>query len=161
MRRVRASGAVAGFCLGLVPHPHPASCELSEPETGTVTAGIDGETLKLADGRRCRRSAPAATTPGPCRGFERCADATRRWQRGRAPLRRDENRPPRFALAQVFVVDGEKRLWLQQELVGEGFARLFLPRQSSLREGAVGKRGRGAREATRRVEVSRLSRRER
>ena len=49
-----APSALAAWCLGLVLLiPPAAACELSEPETGTVAAVIDGETLKLSDGRSC------------------------------------------------------------------------------------------------------------
>ena len=42
-------------------------------------------------------------------------------------LRYGGNRTDRhgYALAQVFVVDGASRIWLQKEMVGEGLSRIY------------------------------------
>jgi endonuclease YncB( thermonuclease family) len=118
---VREPSALAGFCLGLVLHPLPAAaCELSQPETGTVAAVIDGETLKLADGRTVRLI--GAKAPMPPFGFrgddpwpmvEEAKDALTRLAAGKeVELRYGGTKTDRhgYALAQVFVVDGDKRL---------------------------------------------------
>ena len=52
--RVHSRASVAGEC---------AACDLSEPEKGTVAAVIDGETLKLADGRIVRLIGAKAPMP--------------------------------------------------------------------------------------------------
>jgi endonuclease YncB( thermonuclease family) len=110
-------------------------CDLSEPETGTVAAIIDGETLKLADGRTVRLI--GAKAPMPPLGFrgedpwplvEEAKEALTRLAAGKeVELRYGGTRTDRhgYALAHVFVVDGVSRLWLQQEMVKAGLARVY------------------------------------
>ncbi len=111
------------------------ACALSEPETGAVAAVIDGETLRLADGRTVRLI--GAKAPMPPLGFrgddpwpmvEEAKNELTQLAAGKeVELRYGGTKTDRhgYALAQVFVVDGEKRIWLQQEMVGEGFARVY------------------------------------
>jgi endonuclease YncB( thermonuclease family) len=127
------------------------ACELSEPESGTVASIIDGETLKLADGRVVRLI--GAKAPMPPLGFrgedpwplvEEAKEALTRLAGGKQiELRYGGNRTDRhgYALALVFVVDGASRIWLQKG-DGGGGARphLFLPRQPRLRERTSGER---------------------
>jgi micrococcal nuclease len=112
-----------------------AACDLSTPETGTVAAVIDGETLKLTDGRIVRLI--GAKAPAPPLGWrgeepwplvEESKEALSRLASGAAvELRYGGSRTDRhgYALAQVYVVSGATRLWLQQELVGQGLARVY------------------------------------
>jgi len=126
----------AGLWLGLVGQSLPAmACDLSEPETGTVVAVIDGETLTLADGRTVRLI--GAKAPMPPLGFrgddpwplvEEANNALSRLAQGKdVELRYGGTRTDRhgYALAQVFVVDGGTRLWLQQEMIAKGLARVY------------------------------------
>ena len=131
MRRLAILWLVS--CAGVLAGSFPLSatgCDLSEPETGTVAAIIDGETLKLADGRIVRLI--GAKAPMPPLGFrgedpwplvEEAKEALSRLAAGKeVELRYGGTRTDRhgYALAQVFVVDGASRLWLQQEMVGQG-----------------------------------------
>jgi endonuclease YncB( thermonuclease family) len=55
MRHVGTPTLLATLIAGLVLASIPAmACDLSQPETGKVASIIDGETLKLADGRTVR-----------------------------------------------------------------------------------------------------------
>ena len=101
--------AFAAWCVGLVLLSASAmACELSEPEIGTVASIIDGETLKLVDGRVVRLI--GAKAPMPPLGFrgedpwplvEEAKEARTRLAGGkqkadRASLWRGQNRPPRL-----------------------------------------------------------------
>lgn len=96
---------------------------------------IDGETLELADGKRVRLvGAKAPAAPLGWRGedpwpfVEEAREALTAVASGaRVELRYGGERSDRYghALAQVFAVDGEKRVWLQQALVGQGLARVY------------------------------------
>jgi micrococcal nuclease len=111
------------------------ACELSAPEIGTVAAVIDGETLTLSDGRVVRLiGAKAPAAPLGWRGedpwplVEEAKEALSKLASGaEVELRFGGGRSDRHghALAQVFVVSGEKRLWLQDELVAKGLARVY------------------------------------
>jgi endonuclease YncB( thermonuclease family) len=128
--------ALSAWCFAILLHPHPAAaCDLSDPETGTVAAVIDGETLKLADGRIVRLI--GAKAPMPPLGFrgddpwpmvEEAKAALTRLAAGQdVELRYGGTKTDRhgYALAQVFIVDGKKMIWLQQEMVAEGLARVY------------------------------------
>ena len=136
MRRLAILWLVS--CAGVLSGSFPLSamgCDLSEPETGTVAAIIDGETLKLADGRTVRLI--GAKAPMPPLGFrgedpwplvEEAKEALTRLAAGKeVELRYGGTRTDRhgYALAHVFVVDGASRLWLQQEMVKAGLARVY------------------------------------
>jgi len=111
------------------------ACDLSPPETGTVAAVLDGETLRLTDGQTVRLI--GAKAPMPPLGWRRddpwplvdeAREALSALAMGRAvELRFGGRRLDRhgFLLAQVYVVEGESRLWLQQELVAQGLARVY------------------------------------
>jgi endonuclease YncB( thermonuclease family) len=110
-------------------------CQLSDAERGTVAAIIGGETLQLADGSVVRligAKAPSAPlgfngdTPWPM--VEEAKEALRRLASGaEVELHFGGRREDRHGhlLAQIFVVKGDQRLWLQQELVAQGFARVY------------------------------------
>jgi endonuclease YncB( thermonuclease family) len=129
---------LAALALALLLHgsarAEPA-CELSEPEAGTVAAIIDGETLKLEDGRTVRLIGAKAPQPplgwrgdDPWPFVEETREALAKLAGGaRVELRYGETRSDRYghALAQVFVVKGEHRLWLQEALVARGLARVY------------------------------------
>ncbi|MGE5260312.1 MAG: thermonuclease family protein [Actinomycetota bacterium] len=136
MGSVRAASALLAWCPGLVLHLLPATaCDLSEPDTRTVAAVIDGETLKLADGRTVRLI--GAKAPMPPLGFrgddpwpmvEEAKDALTRLAASKeVELRYGGTKTDRhgYLLGQVFVVDGAKRHWLQQEMIGAGLARVY------------------------------------
>ena len=100
-----------------------------------VASVFDGETLKLADGRTVkligakapiRRSAGEARTRG--RLVKEAKMALEALAAGKAiELRFGGSRTDRhgYLLAQVFVRHGRRQLWLQEELVGKGFARVY------------------------------------
>ncbi|MEX1060852.1 MAG: thermonuclease family protein, partial [Methyloceanibacter sp.] len=115
--------------------PANATCDVSEPETGTVANVIDGETLQLTDGRTVRLvGAKAPMPPLGWRGedpwplVDEAKQALTRLASGREiELKFGGRRTDRHghALAQVFVVSGGTRLWLQEELVAQGLARVY------------------------------------
>ncbi len=112
-----------------------ASCVLSEPQRGTVAQIIDGETLALTDGTIVRLiGAKAPSPPLGWRGddpWPMVAEAKQALERLAAgaeiELRYGGRRVDRhgYALAQMFVAKGEARIWLQQELVAQGLARIY------------------------------------
>jgi endonuclease YncB( thermonuclease family) len=111
------------------------ACDLSQPETGTVAAVIDGETLQLAGGKTVRLiGAKAPMPPLGWRGedpwplVDEAKEALSALASGReVELRFGGARADRhgYLLAQVFVIEGESRLWLQQELLAKGLARVY------------------------------------
>lgn len=120
---------LASLCL-------PAqACDLSQPETGTVASVIDGETLKLSDGRVIRLIGAKAPTPplgwrgdDPWPFVDEAKDALARLAAGKeVELKFGGRRIDRHGhvLAQVFVGEDESRLWLQEELVAKGLARVY------------------------------------
>jgi micrococcal nuclease len=113
----------------------PPRPQLSEPETGRVAAILDGETLKLNDGRTVRLiGAKAPSPPLGWRGddpwplVEEAKQTLDTLAAGKAvELKYGGGRTDRYgrALAQVFVVSGKERVWLQEELVAKGLARVY------------------------------------
>jgi len=112
-----------------------AACDLSAPEKGTVAKINDGETLELTDGRVVRLMGAKAPAPPlgwrgetPWPKVEEAKQALARLAAGaEVELRFGGTRADRhgYALAQVFVVKGDTRVWLQQELVAQGLARVY------------------------------------
>lgn len=112
-----------------------AACDLSEPETGTVANVIDGETLRLTDGKIVRLiGAKAPMPPLGWRGddpwplVDEAKVALESLVSGKeVEFRFGGRRTDRHGhlLAQVFVVSGGTRLWLQEELVAKGLARVY------------------------------------
>jgi micrococcal nuclease len=85
MRRLAILWLVS--CAGVLSGSFPLSpmgCDLSEPETGTVAAIIDGETLTLADGRTVPLI--GAKAPVPPLGFR--GEDPRPWSRSKRLRRR-------------------------------------------------------------------------
>jgi micrococcal nuclease len=109
-------------------------CDLPPPESASVAAVLDGETLKLADGRIVKLiGSKAPDAPLGWRGedpwpfVEEAKAALEALAANRAiELRFGGSRTDRhgYLLAQVFVAAGDRRLWLQEELVGKGLARV-------------------------------------
>jgi endonuclease YncB( thermonuclease family) len=142
MVRGVARGVVsAGGALLAASIPIPAqACDLPPPETGTVetatvAAVLDGETLKLSDGKIVKLiGAKAPIAPLGWRGddpwpfVEEAKQALESLASNKAvELRFGGNRTDRhgYLLAQVYVVAGESRLWLQDALVASGLARVY------------------------------------
>ena len=134
------SAAIALACAAMawlaVPWSSPAqACDLPAPEMGKVATVLDGETLKLADGRIVRLiGAKAPMPPLGWRGedpwplVDKAKEAVESLALDRdIELRFGGSRLDRhgYLLAQVFVVSGASRLWLQDELVGRGLARVY------------------------------------
>lgn len=125
-----ATFAIFGF-LSASAH----ACELSEPQKGTVAEVKDGETLQLTDGTVVRLvNAKAPTAPIAARSdrpwpmVNEAKEALSKLASGaEVELRYGGTRTDRhgYALAQVYVVKGGERIWLQSELVGKGLARVY------------------------------------
>lgn len=112
-----------------------ATCDLSETETATVASVEDGETLKLTDGRAVRLiGAKAPMPPLGWRGDdpwplvdEATGALTRLASGAEVELRFGGRRSDRHdqLLAQVFLVVRGERIWLQEEMVARGLARVY------------------------------------
>src|SRR5262245_43059824 len=110
-------------------------CDLPPPESASVAAVRDGETLKLADGRILKLiGAKAPVAPLSWRGddpwpfVEEAKQALEALAANKTiELRFGGSRTDRhgYLLAQAFVVAGDSRVWLQEELVGRGLARVY------------------------------------
>jgi len=115
--------------------PPALACDLPAPETGTVFSVLDGETLKLSDGRTVKLIGAKAPMPplgwrgdDPWPFVDQAKEALVSLASNKTiELRFGGSRTDRHGhlLAQVFVVDGESRLWLQDELIGRGLARVY------------------------------------
>jgi micrococcal nuclease len=122
-------GAVL-FCAAPV-----LACDLPPGETATIASVIDGETLKLTDGRAVRLLGVKA--PSPPLGWkggepwpfvaEAKAGLGRLTSSATVDLRFDARREDRHGhiLAQVFLARDGKQHWLQRDLVAQGFARVY------------------------------------
>lgn len=112
-----------------------ADCTLTAPERGVVAEVKDGETLQLADGRTVRLIGAKAPAPPLAYRGDRpwpLVDAAKEAlvalaQGEEVELGFGGRRADRYgrALAQVYVVKGGERHWLQGELVGRGLARVY------------------------------------
>ena len=108
---------------------------LSAPERHTVAEVKDGETLVLANGTAVRLiGAKAPVAPLSQRADQpwpfaaEATEALRALAKGtEIELRYGGNRTDRHgrALAQVFVVKGDERVWLQGEMIAKGLARTY------------------------------------
>ena len=126
-----AAAALAAALLATEARP----CDLPPPESASVAAVLDGETLKLADGRIVKLiGAKAPVAPLGWRGddpwpfVEEAKAALEALAANKAiELRFGGSRTDRhgYLLAQVFVAAGDRRLWLQEELVEKGLARVY------------------------------------
>ena len=111
------------------------ACDLAPTETGTVASIIDGETLLLADGRTVRLVGAKAPMPplgwrgdDPWPFVDEAKEALAALAAGQlVELKLGDSRVDRhgYLLAQVIVVSGGSRLWLQQALVEKGLARVY------------------------------------
>lgn len=133
---VAPGSLLAALCLSFaLPSASALACELSEPQKGTVAEVKDGETLQLTDGTVVRLvNAKAPTAPIAARGdrpwpmVNEAKEALSKLASGaEVELRYGGTRTDRhgYALAQVYVVKGGERIWLQSELVGKGLARVY------------------------------------
>jgi len=115
--------------------PAVRACDLPASEAGTVASVIDGETLQLTDGRTVRLiGAKAPMPPLGWRGDDpwpfvddarealEALAANRQVELGLGGSRIDRHG---HLLAQVYVVSGDERLWLQQALIAKGLARVY------------------------------------
>ncbi|HUU65955.1 MAG TPA: thermonuclease family protein [Methyloceanibacter sp.] len=111
------------------------ACDLPAGETATVASVEDGETLELTDGRKVRLLGVKA--PAPPLGWkgenfwlfvaEAKAGLSGLLSGAEVELRFDERREDRYGhvLAQVTVLRGEDRVWLQDNLVARGLAQVY------------------------------------
>jgi len=125
--------AATGLSFSLLP-ASAFACELSEPQKGTVAEVKDGETLALTDGTVVRLVSAKSTAPIAARDdrpwpmVNEAKEALSKLASGaEVELRYGGTRTDRhgYALAQVYVVKGGERIWLQGELVGKGLARVY------------------------------------
>ena len=140
-RGVPSLGAV--LCVALFFSPilifesAAAACDLPPGEVVTIASVADGETVELNDGRTVRLAgikAPApplgSTGEAPWPFVKEAKERlTKRLPAGtKVELRFDERRQNRHGhtVAQLYVVQGETREWLQQALVAEGSARVYV-----------------------------------
>jgi endonuclease YncB( thermonuclease family) len=135
-RHVALGSLLAATCLSFaLPSASALACELSEPQKGTVAEVKDGETLQLTDGtvvRLVNAKAPiapiAAQGDRPWPMVNEAKEALSKLASGaEVELRYGGTRADRHghALAQVYVVKGGERIWLQGELVAKGLARVY------------------------------------
>ncbi len=111
------------------------ACDLPPGETATIASVIDGETLKLTDGRAVRLLGVKAPSPplgwkgdAPWPFVAEARAALERLTSGATvELRFDARREDRYGhiLAQVFLARDGKQHWLQRDLVAQGFARVY------------------------------------
>lgn len=126
-------GLAIGVALGA---PGGLACDLGSAEIATVAAVTDGETLQLSDGRMVRLGGVKA--PAPPLGWKGeepwpfVAEAKDRLVRAlsgaKVELRFDERQQDRHGrlVAQVYIIEGAGRVWLQEALVTEGLARVYI-----------------------------------
>jgi endonuclease YncB( thermonuclease family) len=129
---VRILLGVAGGVLWAAP---VLACDLPAGETATVASVQDGETLSLTDGRTVRLLGIKAPSPplgwkgeDPWPFVAEAKDALSKLTSGAVvELRFDERRSDRYShvLAQVYVVRGETKTWVQGALIAEGLARVY------------------------------------
>ena len=141
--------AAASLCSPFLQPPSLAICRRAE---GSVAEVRDGETLALIDGTLVRLiNAKAPAAPLAARSDRPWPFAAELASGAEIELRYGGAKADRHgrALAQVYVVKGGERLWLQGELVGKGLARVYsfprrlgrLTRSYQLVEGAVAEVG--------------------
>lgn len=128
-------------CLaaGILFSPTGQACDLPAGETASVASVVDGETLALTDGRKVRLLGIAAPAPpmdwtGGAWPFEvEAQEALAKIVGGagqpgkRIELRFDSRQQDRHGhvLAQVFMERDGAQIWLQEDLVSGGFARVY------------------------------------
>jgi endonuclease YncB( thermonuclease family) len=111
------------------------ACDVTASEVASVAGVIDGETLKLTDGRIVRLvGAKAPMPPLGWRGEDPWpfVEDAKRALKGLASGRQVElgfvgrrNDRHDHLLAQVFLDRGGERLWVQREMVARGLARVY------------------------------------
>jgi micrococcal nuclease len=136
---VKNAGRPAAFVLvGMIltgTGPAAGACNLTEPEAGTVATVIDGETFELSDGRSVRlMGAKAPLPPLGWRGEDpwpfvaEAKAALETLALGKVvELRFGGRRSDRHGhlLAHAFAIEAGERLWLQEEMVAKGLARVY------------------------------------
>lgn len=139
--------------------PDSLGCALEAGPERAVAAVMDGETIRLDDGKEVRLAgalAPRASDVGAARGSwpaeVQSTEALRALAHGRtvalAFSGRREDRHGRL-LAQVFVRENGQSTWLQGEMLQQGMARAFLGPDTGGCIDALLRQERGARLASR------------
>lgn len=133
---VRAAAAVGAFLLGASALGAKAPI-LSSGEIGIAARIHDGDTIYMDDGLKVRLSGMQAPKISLGRegfedwplGYEAKAALGRLIKNKRVQLYYGGERRDRYdrALAQVFLIDkeGERSLWVQEEMIRQGFARVY------------------------------------
>ena len=118
-------------------HAAQADCETRSTHTATVIRVVDGQTLRLDDGSEARLiGALAPETPLWWKGDKVWPPAG--WSRRalqqlagsqKVELRFADGEPQRDRhgrfLAQLYVLRGEERIWVQGHMIGEGYAQAY------------------------------------
>ena len=112
-----------------------AACSLSAPERASVATIKDGETLVLTDGRTVRLIGALAPAPPPGWRDDKPWPMVREAKAALASLAEGRDVELKFGgrredrhghlLAHAFVLHGEQRIWLQDALIAQGFARAY------------------------------------
>lgn len=125
---------VALAALALVSTPALADCDIRKQTKRAVVAVIDGETIKLDDGREVRLTGILSPRPPPglaagaswppAVDAEQALSALLTGRSVRIAVKGRHTDRYGHALAHVFLIDGKKETWIEEKLVEAGHARV-------------------------------------
>lgn len=147
---------IAGALTALPPFALAADCTGESGGTSVVTAIHDGEILILEDGRTIRLAGiftPKRAQDGPLAEARATMENTLRGLvlGKKIELRLSEKQRDRYGrlMAHAFIVDGDRRQWVQEKIIGDGLARVISSWDGRACVGALLASENGAREAKR------------